>query len=67
MLLQLGEAVVLGALSTLIATVYHLFLSNNQRIHKVPHRSFRYYLYSTCTVAVPSIAGLFWSRRKHLL
>ena len=46
---------------------FYLFSCNTQRIHKVPHRSFLYYLSSTCTVAVPSIIGLFWSRRNHLL
>ncbi|KAK8804061.1 hypothetical protein WA171_000154 [Blastocystis sp. BT1] len=56
MLMQLGEAVVLGALSTAIAT----------RIHKVPHRSFMYYFISTSTVMVPSMLGVVWSRRKHL-
>ena len=67
MLLQLGEAVVLGALSTLIATVFSFFSDYYQRIHKVPHRSLRYYLISTSTIMVPNIIGLFWSRRKHLL
>ena len=37
-----------------------------KRIHKVPHRSFMYYLISTSTVMVPSMLGVVWSRRKHL-
>lgn len=33
----------------------------------MPHRSWKYYLISTSTVMVPSVVGLWWSRRDHLM